>query len=113
MDAGISTVMVSLIPITILLVDSLAARKLCVSWVGIGGIIGGFAGIAVVVVGSVSGGNADPIGIALLLLADIVWSVGTVYLKYQSISASVQVQIFTSPRFPQSCFFLCSFNRKF
>lgn len=52
-DAGISTVMVSLIPITILLVDSLAARKLCVSWVGIGGIIGGFAGIAVVVVGSV------------------------------------------------------------
>ena len=56
---------------TILLVDSLAARKLCVSWVGIGGIIGGFAGIAVVVVGSVSGGNADPIGIALLLLADI------------------------------------------
>ena len=93
-DAGISTVMVSLIPITILLVDSLAARKLCVSWVGIGGIIGGFAGIAVVVVGSISGGNADPIGIALLLLADIVWSVGTVYLKYQSISASVQVQIF-------------------
>ena len=104
-DAGISTVMVSLIPITILLVDSLAARKLCVSWVGIGGIIGGFAGIAVVVVGSVSGGNADPIGIALLLLADIVWSVGTVYLKYQSISASVQVQIFYQSAIPAILFF--------
>lgn len=107
-DAGISTVMVSLIPITILLVDSLAARKLCVSWVGIGGIIGGFAGIAVVVVGSVSGGNADPIGIALLLLADIVWSVGTVYLKYQSISASVQVQIFYQSAIPAILFFFCA-----
>lgn len=107
-DAGISTVMVSLIPITILLVDSLAARKLCVSWVGIGGIIGGFAGIAVVVVGSISGGNADPIGIALLLLADIVWSVGTVYLKYQSISASVQVQIFYQSAIPAILFFFCA-----
>ena len=94
--------------ITILLVDSLAARKLCVSWVGIGGIIGGFAGIAVVVVGSISGGNADPIGIALLLLADIVWSVGTVYLKYQSISASVQVQIFYQSAIPAILFFFCA-----
>ena len=91
-DAGISTVMVSLIPITILLVDSLAARKLCVSWVG----------------SSVSGGNADPIGIALLLLADIVWSVGTVYLKYQSISASVQVQIFYQSAIPAILFFFCA-----
>ena len=88
--------------------DSLAARKLCVSWVGIGGIIGGFAGIAVVVVGSISGGNADPIGIALLLLADIVWSVGTVYLKYQSISASVQVQIFYQSAIPAILFFFCA-----
>jgi len=107
-DAGISTVMVSLIPITILLVDSLAVHKLCVSWVGIGGIIGGFAGIAIVVVGSISGGNADPIGIALLLLADIVWSVGTVYLKYQSIGASVQVQIFYQSAIPAILFFFCA-----
>lgn len=111
-DAGISTVMVSLIPITILLVDSLAVRRLCVSWVGIIGIIGGFMGIAIVVVGSITGGNADPIGIALLLLADLVWSVGTVYLKYQKISATVQVQIFTSPPFLHSCFSLRRIDRK-
>ena len=107
-DAGISTVMVSLIPITILLVDSLAVRRLCVSWVGIIGIIGGFMGIAIVVVGSITGGNADPIGIALLLLADLVWSVGTVYLKYQKISATVQVQIFYQSAIPALLFFLCA-----
>lgn len=108
-DAGISTVMVSLIPITILLVESLAVRKMCVGWVGIAGIIGGFGGIAIVVVGSISGGNADPVGIALLLLADIVWSVGTVYLKYQSMDASVQVQIFYQSAIPAILFFICAY----
>lgn len=107
-DAGISTVMVSLIPITILLVDSIAARKLCVSWVGVVGILGGFAGTAVVVIGGISGGSADPVGILLLLLADLVWSVGTVYLKYQSVSATVQVQIFYQSAIPAFLFFLCA-----
>lgn len=65
-------------------------------------------GIAIVVVGSITGGNADPIGIALLLLADLVWSVGTVYLKYQKISATVQVQIFYQSAIPALLFFLCA-----
>ena len=112
-DAGISTVMVSLIPITILLVDSLAARKLCVSWVGIGGLSEGLP------VSLWWWWAVFPAETPTLLespcccFADIVWSVGTVYLKYQSISASVQVQIFYQSAIPAILFFLCSFDRKF
>lgn len=37
-----------------------------------------------------------------------MWSVGTVYLKYQSISASVQVQIFYQSAIPAILFFFCA-----
>lgn len=105
-EAGISTAMVCLIPISILLVDSLVSRRLNIGWIGMTGIVGGLSGTLIIVSHSLAQGGSDPLGLLLLLASDFIWAAGTIYLKYNVIHPPLQVQIFYQAAVPAVLYLL-------
>lgn len=109
LDASISTIMLCLVPITVILVDSLVGRKITVNKIGLFGIFGGFGGVAIVAVGGMSTGNIDPVGIMLLMAAVFVWAIGTIYLKNSWMDCQLPVQIFYQSLIPAILFTIVAF----
>lgn len=107
-DAGISTITLCLIPVGMVLVDSIAMRRLCVSRVGVAGIIGGFVGISIVSAEGLATGGSDPLGVLLLIVSVAIWCVGTIFLKRRSVDAPFVMQIFAQSVLPAVAFFLCA-----
>lgn len=93
-DASISTIVLCLIPVGLVLVDSLAQRHFDVGPPGVIGMAGGFAGVVIASASGLLGGGADIGGITLLLASVCVWSVGTIYLKNRTVEAPFILQIF-------------------
>ena len=108
-DASISTIVLCLIPIGLVLVDSLSMRKLCVRKIGIVGMIGGFIGISIASANGLLNGGADFLGILLLLLSVAVWCIGTIFLKNHPVDASFPLQIFVQSAVPAAAFLASSF----
>lgn len=105
-DASISTIVLCLIPVGLVLVDSLAQRHFDVGPPGVIGMAGGFAGVVIASASGLLGGGADIGGITLLLASVCVWSVGTIYLKNRTVEAPFILQIFVQSAVPAAAFLL-------
>lgn len=105
-DASISTIMLCLIPIAMVLMEALLSRRLGVGAIGAVGILGGFAGVAIVFAGGIATGGIDWMGLGLLALSVVVWCAGTLYLKRHEVTAPFTMQILFQSAVPAACFLL-------
>ena len=82
--SGIAALMVASIPLWMVLIDALRPRGLKPDWKIVVGLLIGFGGIALLVTASSSISAADgldSVGIAALLLAALLWSLGSIYSR--------------------------------
>ena len=79
-SSGIAAVLVATMPIWLALFDAILSRRMPSGMV-IAGIVAGFIGVAILVwpVGEID--RIDPVGIGLVLVADISWAAGSLYAR--------------------------------
>ena len=78
--SGISAVLVATVPIWLALFDAVATRRRP-SALAVGGIVAGFAGVAILLAPVTGVTTIDPLGIGLVLVAAISWALGSVYSR--------------------------------
>lgn len=78
--SGISAVLVATVPIWLALFDAVATRRRP-SVLAVGGIVAGFAGVAILLAPVTGVAAIDPLGIGLVLIAAISWALGSVYSR--------------------------------
>lgn len=80
--SGIAALMVASVPLWMVLIDTLRPRGIKPDWKIMLGLLVGFGGLTLLVTSSKSDGASEgmnPLGIGVLLLASLLWSVGSVY----------------------------------
>ncbi len=90
LDAGLVPIVLSLVPVVMVIMESVLQKKLLVGYAGIAGMFGGILGIAII---SFGGGRLgiDPLGLGFLAAGIMCWSSGSIYLKRKRIEASTTV----------------------
>ena len=78
--SGIAAVLVATTPIWMAVIDSVLDRRRP-GWIVIGGLVGGIAGVAILIAPVDQGSRIEPIGILLCLGAEIAWASGSVYAQ--------------------------------
>lgn len=82
--SGLAALLVTTVPLWMVLMDMLRPGGRWPGWLAVTGVLVGFVGITVLmgpshVVGN--GVNLDPIGVAVLILASLFWSIGSLYSR--------------------------------
>ena len=85
--SGIAAVIVATTPIFLAVFDSIVTRR-WPSGLVIGGIVAGTAGVAVLLVPVGGFGEIDPLGIVLVLGAEVAWALGSIYSRYNPMPRS-------------------------
>ena len=78
--SGIAAVLVGTMPIWMALFDAILSRRMPSSLV-IGGLVAGFVGVAILVWPVEGIDRIDPLGIGLVIVADISWAAGSLYAR--------------------------------
>ncbi len=92
LDAGIIPIVLSLVPVVMVLLESLLEKKLLVGPIGMIGILGGIAGIGIISMGAGAGAGAISIaGLGFLAAGILCWSSGSIYLRHKRIETSMTV----------------------
>lgn len=91
LDAGIVPIILSLVPVMMVIIESILERRLLVGPIGILGILGGIVGISVISFGGSTGAKIDLLGLVYLGIGILAWSTGSVYLRHRTIETSVTV----------------------
>lgn len=91
LDAGLIPILFALVPVVMVILETILNRKMMVGSAGVIGIIGGVAGIFVVSMGNSTGAKTDPIGLMLMGCAVLSWAGGSIYLKKQKVATSITV----------------------
>ena len=78
--SGIAAVLIAAMPIWLALFDSVLSRR-WPSRLVIGGLVAGIVGVAILLAPLDELGGINPIGVGLVLLAEISWAAGSVYAK--------------------------------
>jgi drug/metabolite transporter (DMT)-like permease len=78
--SGIAAVMIASTPIWLSVFDALLTRRMP-SWLAIGGLLVGLAGVAILLLPSAGLDALDPRGIGLLVVAEICWASGSLYAR--------------------------------
>lgn len=78
--SGIAALIVGSAPLWMVLIDALKPGGRWPDWKALVGVVVGFAGIALLV-WPLSGvqGNVDPVGAGVLVLASVLWAIGSLY----------------------------------
>jgi drug/metabolite transporter (DMT)-like permease len=82
--SGIAALMIASVPLWIVLIDAFRPNVLKPDWKIMLGLIVGFGGLALLVTSSMSLSSTsgmNPLGIGALLLASLLWSLGSVYSR--------------------------------
>ncbi|MBM3124182.1 MAG: EamA family transporter [Chloroflexi bacterium] len=82
--SGVAAMLVGSIPIFLVIMEALRPKGIKPTWQAIGGMVAGFAGIFILVGPSEISGSSlrlDPLGVAAVLVACILWSIGSIYSK--------------------------------
>jgi len=79
-SSGIAAVLVGTMPIWLALFDAILSRRMP-SGLVIGGLIAGFVGVAILVWPVEGVDRIDPLGIGLVIVADISWAAGSMYAR--------------------------------
>jgi drug/metabolite transporter (DMT)-like permease len=80
--SGIAALMIASVPLWMVLIDTLRPKGIKPDWKIVLGLLVGFGGLALLVTSSKSDGASEglnPLGIGALLLASLLWSIGSVY----------------------------------
>ncbi|MFH1524878.1 MAG: EamA family transporter [Chloroflexota bacterium] len=83
-DSGIAALIVGSAPLWMTAMEALRPGGVRPNWLGILGLIVGFAGIVLLVGPSIMGGSqiaSHPAGITILLFAALFWSLGSIYSR--------------------------------
>lgn len=88
LDAGLIPIVLSLVPIVMVVLESIIAKKLLVGSIGIVGIIGGVLGIAIISLGGAQL-HVDLLGLFYVGCGVMCWASGSMYLRYQRIQTNV------------------------
>lgn len=91
LDAGLIPILFALVPVVMVILETILNRKMMVGIAGMVGIIGGVAGIFIVSTGNSIGGQTDLIGLILMGCAVLSWAGGSIYLKKKKVETSITV----------------------
>ncbi len=91
LDAGIVPILFALVPVVMVVLETILQRKMLVGLPGMIGILGGIVGIVIVSVGDAAAGPIDMIGLILMGFGVLSWAGGSIYLKNKKIATSVSV----------------------
>jgi drug/metabolite transporter (DMT)-like permease len=89
--SGIAALMIATIPLWIVLIDALSGRRVKPDWKIVLGLLMGFGGIGLLVTsnGSLSPADGlDSMGLLALIVAALIWSLGSVYSRDADLPAS-------------------------
>ena len=78
--SGVTALLIGTLPIWMALLDGIVNRR-GVSRLVVAGLIGGLAGVAVLVVPGSDLGAVEPIGAALAITASLSWAIGSLYAR--------------------------------
>ena len=90
--SGLAALIIAVVPLFMSSIDSFVpkgARLPLLGWIG---ILIGFAGVFILVspsIGLTEGEHLDPFGIAGLVTASLLWSVGSVYSKHHPVDTNI------------------------
>ncbi len=79
--SGIAAVMIATTPIWMSIFDAAVTRRRP-SYLAVGGLLVGLAGVAILLLPEEGIQGLDPLGIGFLLLAEIAWAAGSVYARH-------------------------------
>jgi drug/metabolite transporter (DMT)-like permease len=85
--SGIAAVMIATTPIWMSLFDAAVTRRRP-SYLAVGGLLVGLAGVAILLLPEEGISALDPAGIGFLLLAEIAWAAGSVYARHGRLPAN-------------------------
>lgn len=85
--SGIAAVMIAMTPIWLAVFDAAISRRRPSALV-IGGLLAGIVGVAILLAPVEGIGELDPLGIGLLLVAEIAWAAGSIYARYAPLPRS-------------------------
>jgi drug/metabolite transporter (DMT)-like permease len=85
--SGIAAVMIATTPIWMSLFDAAVTRRRP-SYLAVGGLLVGLVGVAILLMPEEGFERLDPLGIGLLILAEITWAAGSVYARHGPLPAN-------------------------
>lgn len=91
--SGIASLLVATVPLFMALIEFIFVRKERLSWRGWLGLVVGFAGVGILVIGDGLTSAVNPLGALLLILACLSWASGSVYSKTLKPTGSVVTHI--------------------
>lgn len=110
LDAGLIPILFALVPIVMVVIESVLNQKILVGPLGMIGIIGGVVGIFVVSIGNDSrNGSVDVVGLLLMGCAVLSWAGGSVYLKKKKIETSITTLLMYQMIVPLTFYALLTF----
>lgn len=107
-DSGVVTMMLAMIPIFTTLIEFFGKKKTRMGKKTVGGLIGGFAGIGIVVLGGGNSVKADLAGVVIILVGAYFWAFGSIYSKDKVISGTIFRHTAVEALFSSILFFITS-----
>lgn len=105
-DSGIATMILATVPIYATIIECFILKNYKLSKIGWLGLVGGFLGIAIIVLYGSSTVKIDIKGILLVMLASLFWSVGSIYSKEKKVDGSIVTQTGIEALIASSLFFI-------
>lgn len=91
LDAGVVSIMMALVPMVMVVMESILEKRLLVGSIGLVGILGGICGIGIISLGGGAGLNIDMTGLLLVGAGVTCWASGSMYLRRKRIETSMSV----------------------
>ena len=89
--SGVAALLIGAVPLWMTLIEALRPGGVRPNFMGVIGLVVGFGGIVLLVSPSLTGGgNAElpPLGIAILMVAALSWSLGSIYSRHANLPSS-------------------------
>jgi drug/metabolite transporter (DMT)-like permease len=77
-DSGVTSLLVSLVPVYIAIIELVVLRIVKISWMGFFGLVMGFAGVYLLVRPANGIQIVDGLGVFVLIVASMLWAIGSV-----------------------------------
>lgn len=87
--SGIASLIIAMLPINIMIIESLIYKKVVVDLKGIAGLFMGFVGVFYLAIGNLNSEGYEPKGIIMIFIASLLWSIGSIYSKKFSTKGNV------------------------
>lgn len=93
LDASIITIFFCLVPLIMVIAQSVIEKKLIVGWAGVLGIISGLVGITIVSLSSTKGIKVDIIGLIFITLGVSSWALGSIYFRSKKLEINLMTMM--------------------